>query len=244
MTLGRIDIHSHLLPGIDDGCQTLDESIDCIRQLQAVGYTGSICTPHIWPDYYPNNTPENIATWTTQFAAAIQNSGIQYQVWPGGELRLFPDVIAWMQVHGVPTLADSRCVMFDYWDDKWPRWVPKVIEWFFAENYQPIMAHPERIAANAKQPKKLQELIGMGVWLQGNFRSMTGEEGYIADQLVRQLITEQRYQFMAMDMHDAASLPGRLDGMQLVAAEFGQPLVDHFTITAPWQAIFNRLEDQ
>lgn len=237
MTQGRIDIHSHLLPGIDDGCQTLEESIDCIHQLKAKGYTGTICTPHVWPEYYPNITPDNVATWVGQFTEALKQQGVDYQVWPGGELRVFPDVIAWMQMYGVPTLAGSRCVMFDYWDNKWPRWLPKVIEWLIAEGYQPILAHPERIAATVKQPKKLHDLIEMGVWLQGNFRSMTGEEGYLADQVVRQFIKEQRFQFMAMDMHDAASLPGRFDGMALVAEEFGEHLVDYFTIEAPRKLI-------
>ncbi len=237
MTQGRIDIHSHLLPGIDDGCQTFEESLECIRQLKAAGYVGTICTPHIWPDYNPNVTPQNVAAWLDQFVTLLKGEGVEYQVWPGGELRLFKDVIEWMQTHGVPTLADSRCVLFDHWDEKWPRWTPKVIEWLFAEGYQPILAHPERTVACYKQPKKLDELVEMGVWLQGNFRSMTGEEGYIADQLIRQYIKDQRLPLMALDMHGAESLPGRLDGMALVAAEFGEHLVDHFTITAPRELI-------
>ncbi|MGB1125501.1 MAG: CpsB/CapC family capsule biosynthesis tyrosine phosphatase, partial [Phycisphaeraceae bacterium] len=50
---GRIDIHSHILPGIDDGCTTVAESLESVRVLKAYGYVGTICTPHCWPNSYP-----------------------------------------------------------------------------------------------------------------------------------------------------------------------------------------------
>jgi protein-tyrosine phosphatase len=240
MSDGRIDIHSHLLPGIDDGCIDQNESFACVRRLQAAGYVASICTPHVVPDIYPHNTPTNIHQWTIHLAAQFAEAGVSYQLWPGGELRLFKGAEKWMREHGVPTLAASRCVLFDHWDQKWPRWADKIIQWLIDEKYQPIMAHPERTNANYHQPHKLDEFVAMGVWLQGNFRAITGEDGYIADQLTRQYLAAQRYQLMALDMHGPDSLAGRLDGMRLVAMEHGQALVDHFTITAPRQLIFGQ----
>jgi protein-tyrosine phosphatase len=236
---GRIDIHSHLLPGIDDGCEDLEQSLACIGQLKAAGYVGSICTPHVWPELYPANTPDAIAVHTSQLQQMLRDMGVTYQLWPGGELRLFKGVVDWMKEHGVPTLAGSRCVLFDFWQDKWPRWAEQVFQWLFDQGYKPIMAHPERLSANANQPDRLAAYIEMGVRLQGNFLGFTGEDGYQANQLVRQYLTEGRYTFMALDMHQPSSLPSRLDGIKMFIDEFGAQALDQFLIDAPRKLIFD-----
>ena len=134
---GRIDVHSHMLPGIDDGCEDLNESIASIKLLTQAGYVGTICTPHLWPDLFPDNTPVNIQRWTTQLTKQLEERGIEYTLWPGGELRLFKGAIDWMKTHGVPTLADSKYVLADFWEDNWPRHVDKAFDWLLAEGYDP-----------------------------------------------------------------------------------------------------------
>lgn len=223
---GRIDMHSHLLPGVDDGCASFEDSLTCIQQLINAGFVGTICTPHIIPDIYPANTPFNVNNLVRHFQQDLLDAGVDYQIWAGGELRISENIVQWMKTHGVPTVANSRCVLMDFWEDKWPKWSIKVFEWLLAENYQPILAHPERIRCCYTDPKKLGEVVKMGVWLQGNCRSITGEEGYGADQLVRQLLKADRYTFMALDMHGPSSLIARLDGMQLIASEFSDDQLD------------------
>jgi protein-tyrosine phosphatase len=224
-----------MLPGIDDGCESIEESIACIDLLKQAGYVGTICTPHLWPDMFPDNTPVNIQRWTDSLQDGLANRGIDYALWPGGELRLFPGVIEWVKTHGVPTLADSRYVLADFWEESWPDYVDEALDWFLAEGYQPILAHPERIGITKLETltSHLDAITARGVLLQGNFRCMTGEDGYLQDQRVRQFLTEQRYWLMAMDMHRPDALPSRLDGMQMVVEEFGQAVVDEMTIDRP-----------
>lgn len=232
---GRIDIHSHMLPGIDDGCDTIEESLASIAMLQGAGFVGTICTPHLWPDMFPDNTPANIQRWTEALTGVLAQRGIEYALWPGGELRLFKGVIDWMRSHGVPTLAGSRYVLLDFWEDKWPKYVDQGLDWLLAEGYQPILAHPERIgiADTDKLVKHLDDITARGVLLQGNFRCMTGEDGYLPDQRIRQFLQESRYWLLAMDMHRPDALPSRLDGMQMVVEEFGQQALDLMTIDRP-----------
>jgi protein-tyrosine phosphatase len=230
---GRIDIHSHLLPGIDDGCQSFDESLACIRRLKEMGYIGTVCTPHIWPDAMPANMPANIAQWVDAFRKQLTDAGVEYHVWPGGELQLFEGAIDWMQAHGVPRLAGSRCVLLDYWGHAWPKWANDVFRYLLGHGYQPVLAHPERLPFANDLDRILKPLEAMGVWLQGNFRCMTGEEGFLPDRLVRELLNQRRYRWMALDMHGPDSLEGRFDGMSLLAAEYGDELLDRFTIAAP-----------
>ncbi len=232
---GRIDVHSHMLPGIDDGCETIEESIASIQLLKQAGYVGTICTPHLWPDMFPDNTPTNIKRWTDDLATQLHDRGIEYTLWPGGELRFFDGVIPWMKTHGIPTLAGSKYVLADFWEDTWPDYVDQAFDWLLAEGYTPILAHPERIgiAKTETLVKHLDAITARGVLLQGNFRCMTGEDGYLQDQRIRQFLSENRYWLLAMDMHRPDALPSRLDGMQMVVEEFGQEVVDLMTIDRP-----------
>ena len=177
----RIDIHSHLLPSIDDGCRSLDESIECITKLKSMGFVGSICTPHMWPEAFPGNTPEHVRAWTARLQQDLMERGVEYQVWPGGELRLFEGVVQWMQTNGVPTLADSRYVLIDTWDRSWPKFAASVFQWLIGQKYQPILAHPERVPDQRGLDKRIREVEEMGLLLQCNANSFTGAEGLRAD---------------------------------------------------------------
>ena len=235
---GRIDIHSHMLPDIDDGCRNIEECVESIAALQHEGFVGSICTPHIWMELYPANTVEQIRHWTRDLSDRLVERRIDYRLWSGAEVRLFPQVVDWMKNAGVPTLADSKCVLVDMWLDRWPRWVNRAMDWLLEEGYQPILAHPERINIKRKIKQRLIELVDQGVWLQGNFRCMTGEDGPLADTMVRQLLAEDRYTFMSLDMHRPGDLTIRIDGMDMTASENGQRVLDRLTIENPRKLIF------
>lgn len=230
---GRIDIHSHMLPGIDDGCREVHECLESIRQLKAFGFVGSFCTPHVWPELFPLNTADNIRAWTKQLQRQLQEAGEDYQLWPGGEIRIHENVMDWLHENGFPTLGDSRCLLMDFWADQWPDWAYRVLEQMIREGYQPILAHPERLGCVEELPACAKRLNDMGVWLQGNSRCMTGEETYTADKLVRQLLKSGHFQFMALDMHRTDSLESRIDGLKLVEQEFGKAKLDELTITGP-----------
>ncbi len=237
--LGRIDIHSHLLPGVDDGCADLDESLASIATLMQNGYVGSICTPHIWPAAFPDNLPSNIEAWVQTLRQQLADHGVHYRVWPGGEVRLHKHVIDFFKTHGVPTLCGTNRVLCDAWFDKWPRWIDKAFEWLLTKGYQPILAHPERLNVSDGLGDRLTPLTDVGVWLQGNFQSFTGELGYLADRYVRQFMAEGRYTFLAMDMHRPRALPARLDGLQLAVQEFGQETIDEMIEARPRKLILD-----
>ena len=80
--VGRIDVHAHLLPGVDDGCKTVADSVDVGRQLAAAGYTHAFCTPHIWPNLSAN-TVDNIRRWTAQLQRDYDAAGVGLTLLPG-----------------------------------------------------------------------------------------------------------------------------------------------------------------
>jgi len=234
---GRIDIHSHLLPGIDDGCQDMAESLACIRRLKAAGYVGSICTPHLGR-WQPELTPQQVMNQTIVLQSQLRQLAEDYRIWPGGEVGLWDGVIAWMQAHGVPTLAGSRCVLVDMWPEKWEKWINPAFRWLIDQGYQPILAHPERSPCVNELDQRVRDLEAMGVWLQGNLRCITGEDGYAADLFMRQWLAENRYRFLALDMHRPDSLVSRLEGIGLVEQTCGRGVTEHLIDMAPRRDIF------
>src|SRR3982750_2193605 len=86
---GRIDVHSHLLPSVDDGCSTLPESLECARHMVAAGYTHSFVTPHYWPNL--KTRAATVRQWTRDLQIALDAWRIPLQLFPGGEINLRPD---------------------------------------------------------------------------------------------------------------------------------------------------------
>jgi protein-tyrosine phosphatase len=85
--IGRFDVHSHIVPGVDDGCETLEESIACARELVKAGYTHSFCTPHIWPSL-PGNTIASIVANVARLQKEFDAAGVPLSLIPGGARRI------------------------------------------------------------------------------------------------------------------------------------------------------------
>jgi protein-tyrosine phosphatase len=230
---GRIDIHSHLIPGVDDGCATFDESLACIKMLQDQGFVGTICTPHLATADYPLNNTSHVTGWVAVLQRQLRDAGVRYQLWPGGELRIFPDCVAWMKIHGIPRLAGSNAVLLDFWTPTWPRWVDTTFAWLIDQKCQPILAHPERLPCAADLDQRLRDAQQAGVWLQGNAKCVTGLEGPAAQEMFTKLLSEGRYNLLALDMHRPNTLPERLSGLATIEQMIGQSALTALIDTAP-----------
>jgi len=220
--LNRIDLHSHLLPGIDDGCQSVTESLDCIRQLKERGFTGTVCTPHMGEYPFPENTPVRIERLVRLLRKELAAAGLSYRIWSGGELRLSAGVIAWMEQHGAPTLGESNHVLVDWWDHDWPTYLDEALRWLLARGYQPVLAHPERMPLPpAVWRRTLARLAAEGVLLQGNFNSLSGGEGDTPLERAMHLLDQGAYHVLALDMHGPDTLPGRFAGIHAAQRQAG-----------------------
>lgn len=230
---GLLDLHAHLIPDVDDGSRSFDETVTLVQRLKSAGYSGSVCTPHVWPELFPNNTPAKIEDLTEGLRGHLADVGVEYTLWAGGELRLFEGVVPWMKEHGVPSLGPSRVVLCDFWEPEWPRFVDEAFEWMLSEGYQPLLAHPERITITEGLEPELDRVQEQGVWLQGNLRCLTDEESPLSRLRARAYLEEGRYRVMALDVHRADSLESRLDGIPIGAGLVGEAQMEHLTVQAP-----------
>jgi protein-tyrosine phosphatase len=212
-----IDVHSHLLPGIDDGCALIADSLECIRLLKEADFLGSICTPHFLPSVYPENLPAFIRERAGLLQKEIDAAGLEYRIWPGAEVRLDVETTQWLDRHGVPTLASSRYVLIDYFGKSWPEFADETIAWLVERGYQPILAHPERLGLD---PDDLLELIdrltGAGLLLQGNLACFAAGEGLQAAAMAGDWLLGRKYFCLATDLHRPAHWEHRAAGMDEV----------------------------
>ncbi|WP_428389604.1 tyrosine-protein phosphatase [Mucisphaera sp.] len=230
---GMLDIHAHLLPDIDDGSRSFDETVALIQKLRKAGYTGSVCTPHIWPQLFPNNIPDRIADLVAGLRGHLADHGIDYTLWDGGELRLFEDVVPWMKDYGVPTLGPSRAVLCDFWEPTWPAFVDSSLQWLLEAGYTPILAHPERIPIAGDIDEHLDRIQGWGVRLQGNLRCLTGRESAQSRLRAQAYLKEGRYSILALDVHRIENLQERLEGLRDAEAIVDRQDVVALTVDAP-----------
>jgi len=219
---GRIDLHTHLLPGVDDGCQTAEQSIACIRRWIDAGFCGSVCTPHVGPGWYGNNTPDNIAEWLPSLRREVEAAGISYHLWDGGEVRILPETMEWFSYWGLPTLGPGRCVLLDWWGADWPGFCEETCQFLLDNGYQPVLAHPERMQFDDELYNRvIGSLLERGVWLQGNLNSIAGGEGETAQRRAMSLLESDDYYVLASDSHHPSKLDQRIEGIAVVEQTCG-----------------------
>lgn len=228
--IGRIDVHGHLLPGLDDGSTSYAESIEMARRMAQAGYSHLSCTPHIWPGraYRPEFILERVAVLQQK----LVESDVPITLIAGGELNLVDLDLFSMSDDEIPTYGmNKRYVLFDFWDDELPGDYWKRIDRLRELGATPVQAHPERIAAFQYDPKLLDELTEHGVLLQGNLQCFSDKAGSRMQSLAERLLTERRYFVLGSDLHRLDTLKPRLEGLKRTIELVGKEEVDRLTIT-------------
>jgi protein-tyrosine phosphatase len=229
---GRIDIHSHLLPGVDDGCESVADSIRCARELVAAGYTHSFCTPHIWPSF-PNNNPEQITKAVAELQLAFDEAGVALSLMPGGELSMRPETQQ-MQIEELVSYGMARrFVLIDLWAERLPDFFDSSIKALQSLGVTVILAHPERMRAVQEQPELADYFAEIGLLLQGNLQCFGDPPGTATRETAEQFLAEDRYFAVGSDLHNPSTLPIRLAGLRRVRAAVGEEVLDRLTMQNP-----------
>ena len=136
-----IDFHSHLLPALDDGAITVDDSIAMARALAAFGYKAVCCTPHCIKGYY-ELAPKQVREATLILQADLDNEGIQLELWPGMEYML--DECFSEFAEDLLPLGDTKLVLCEAPPQAHPLFVQEGLELIAEKGFVPLVAHPER----------------------------------------------------------------------------------------------------
>lgn len=195
------DIHSHLLPGIDDGVKTIDESLEVINTLYNLGYRKLITTPHIMSDYY-KNTPEIIRLKLNEVKRAVDESGPEVQIEAAAEYYLdehFYEMI--LNDKELLTFGDNY-ILFETSFTVEPLLLKEVIFKLTSAGYKPVFAHPERYLYLHENTQLLQELIDQQLLFQLNILSLSGYYSKPVQKMAFKLFKQNAISFIGTDCHN------------------------------------------
>ncbi len=195
------DMHSHLLPGLDDGLETMDQTISFIQQLKDLGYKKLICTPHIFCDMYPNS-PDTILPRLDLVRNSVAEAGIDIQVEAAAEYMIDMEFEKLID-SGKPllTFGTNNYILVEMSYIAASPNFEKVIFNLQMKGLKPVFAHPERYAYLHNQPAKYERLVELGCHLQLNLLSLSGFYGKEVKKAAEFLLRKQMINFLATDMH-------------------------------------------
>jgi protein-tyrosine phosphatase len=233
VSLMMIDLHCHMLPGIDDGAPDLDTALAMARISVADGIGTIACTPHIYAGLY-ENTGVSIGQAVEEFRGHLETEGIGLQLTYGADVHIAPDLLAGLRSGRIPCLHASRYFLLEP-----PHYVlpPRLEESVFelvAAGYVPVITHPERLQWVEHHCDLLHRLVRAGAWMQVTAGSLTGRFGSAARYWGEYLLAEGLTHLLATDAHGIESRPPLLaEGREVAERWLGGEEADNLVVRRP-----------
>lgn len=228
-----IDLHCHILPGIDDGAADLSVSLAMAKAFVEQGVTVVACTPHILPGLYHNTGPA-IRAATQQLQSMLVQEEIPLQLTTGADAHMAPDFIAGLRSGRVLSIADSRYVLVEPPHHTAP---PQLEDFFFnvvVAGYVPILTHPERLSWVPSRYETIKRMVRAGVWMQITAGSFTGAFGRNALYWAERLLDDGCVHLIASDAHDAERRrPNLAMGRDSLVKRVGTEEAERLVLTRP-----------
>jgi len=200
----KTDVHSHFIPGIDDGAKTIEDSLELIGAMEKMGYTKVITTPHIMSDYY-RNTPEIILGGLDLVRNALAKSGNKMQIEAAAEYYIDFDFQEKIKEKKLLTFGDNY-VLFEMPFIGEPQILNTVIFDMQMAGYKPVLAHVERYQFWHKDYEKIQSMKDKGVLLQLNINSLSGYYSPQVRKLAEKMIDENMFDVLGSDCHHSGHI--------------------------------------
>lgn len=233
---GAADIHSHTLPGIDDGATSLENSLTMLRVAARYGTSLIVATPH---RYYEGreNTPDILRPLHAQVCAALRETkfGPRIRFLLGQEVPLTLDTADELRRGAILTLGDTGVYVlveppFDFLHD----WTTEALTAIVAAGFHPVLAHPERNDVVKANPESAAEFVRAGALLQLTAQSVTGENGKRPLAAANWLLENGLAHIVASDCHSPTWRPPTMRGAyHTLRAHFGLAVADRLCITNP-----------
>jgi len=193
------DMHSHLIPGIDDGSKSTEDSISLIRSLIGLGYTSIITTPHVMIDFYPN-TAKIILDGLAGLQTSLAEQDISIKIKAAAEYYIDESFVELLEREPLLCVHKNQ-VLVEFSMLYEPPMLFDVIFKMITNGYVPILAHPERYVFLHNHPEKFQSLKDRGCLFQLNQLSITGYYGQNIRKVALKLMHERMYDYIGSDMH-------------------------------------------
>lgn len=207
-----IDLHCHLFPGIDDGPETLAEALAMARLAMADGIARAVVTPHLHVGRWDNDSAR-IESAAMAFRAALAEAGIALDVRFAAEVRASYDVLPLIEEDRVPflgTLGAQRVMLLEFPHGSVPVGSEKLIDWLFAHDVRPMLAHPERNKDLMRNPARLGAFTAAGCLVQVTADALDGGFGERSRECAVEFLERGWVDVIASDAHDCEARPPRI----------------------------------
>lgn len=201
VVMTMIDIHCHLLYGIDDGSKSIKESIEAIKELKEVGYTDIILTPHYIKDSNYNSSYKNNIKLLNTLKKELESLSIDINLYLGNEIYIDNDILKLLQENEISSLNDTKYTLIELPMSGEYENYEEIFKELIDNGIKVILAHPERYYSFQKDYNKVLELEEIGVLFQSNIESIIGKYGKGAKKMIKRLLKDRKITFLATDMH-------------------------------------------
>lgn len=238
-----IDFHTHILPNIDDGSRSIEETFNLIQEAKQAGFEGIVLTSHYIENYYETDTPER-EVWVNAIKENLSNKNIDTEIYLGNEIYLSNNMMNLLIEGKAATINNTCYVLFEMPLNEEPMDLYNIIYTLQENKLIPVLAHPERYSYVQKEPELIYDLIQKGCLMQGNFGSILGEYGNKAKIILEKLLQNNSIHFLGSDVHREKTIYPRMPiALSLIEDLIGFDKVDTITKINPRLALANKRID-
>lgn len=237
---GFIDIHSHILPKLDDGSESMEQTIRMLKQAYSEGIRTIIATPHAH-EGRSHRTITEMEETLEQVKMEMKEAVPGMRLYLGSEIYYSHESVKKVNQKLIPTLADTKYVLVEFSPGVEYRNIKNGLQEFILEGYNPIVAHVERYYNITKNLELVDEFIEMGAYIQVNATSITGEVGKEYQGVAKKLLKNNSIHLIATDSHNDSNRSPKLKKcVELIAKKYGEDYVSELLIQNAKKLLLNQ----
>jgi exopolysaccharide biosynthesis protein len=234
-----IDIHSHIIPNVDDGARSVEETFNILKEAQEAGFTDVILTSHFLLNYYETNAQELIF-WKEKLQEVLKKQGTKINLHSGMEIYITNQMEELLENKKILTLANSRYMLIELPLATNVKYFDYVVYYLEAKGIKPIIAHPERYKCVQKDPDIVEEYIEKGCLIQCNYGSIVNLYGREAEKTIKTLLKKNQVHFLGSDVHrENGTYLIILDAIKKIRKIIGKNKINELTTINPKKILQN-----
>ena len=235
-----IDFHTHILPNIDDGSKSVEETFNLIKEAEKAGFDTIISTSHYMEGYYEVENKER-RIWVDAFNEKLKEQNINVQLYLGNEIYITENIINLLENDKASSINNSNYVLFEMPLNAEPMNLYDVIYSLQENKLIPVLAHPERYSFVQKEPELITDLIQKGVLMQANYGSILGQYGEKAQIIVKKFFESNMIHFLGSDVHRQKTIYKRIpEALRQIEEIVGEQKLNELTTINPELALNNK----
>ena len=238
-----IDFHSHILPKIDDGSKSVEETFELLKEAKQAGFDEIISTSHYMEEYYEVNVAEREA-WVDAISQNLHRVDLDLKLYLGSEIYITDNIVKLLEEGKASSINNSNYVLFELPLNSKPMNLYDVVYEMLQNRIVPVLAHPERYLFVQKEPEIIYELIQKGVLMQANYGSILGRYGEKAALIVQKLLENNMIHFLGSDVHKTNTIyPQVPEALRIIKIIVGEEKLREITDINPKLVLQNKAID-